>query len=281
MICSVIKNLILSWREHKISTLSAALAFYMVFSLAPILLISIAIAGLVLGPDAARGHLWAQISGLLGSDVALQIQIMIESANKPVTAVIANLIGIVLLLFGTTGLFSEIQSGLNTIWGVKDKSGRGLWGIVNDRFLLFTVVLGAAFFLLASMILTALFSIVSGKLGHFFGGELVMELISSDIISFVVSVLMFAMIFKILPNIEILWQEIWFGALVTALMFTFGKFLLVFYLSKIQVGLAFGASGSIIIILIWAYYSAQIFFIGAEITKIYATRKGKKLRLAI
>jgi len=275
MISDFIKKLILSWSENRIASLSAALAFYMVFSLAPILLISITIAGLALGQDTAQEHILTQISDLLGSDVALQIQTMIKSANKPGTAVIANLVGIIVLIFGASGFFSEIQNGLNIIWGIKLKSDGGILGIVKARFLSFTMVIGVAFFLLASIVLTAIINTASVYIGFFFGGESLIKLISSDIISFLITVFLFAMIFKVLPDIEIQWREVWLGAFITALMFTLGRFMLAFYISKIRVGLVFGASGSIIVILIWAYYSAQIFFIGAEITKIFAARKDK------
>lgn len=270
-----IKKLISSWNDNRIASLSAALAFYMLFALAPILLISISIAGLILGSDAAQGHILMQISDLVGSDVALEIQTMIKNANRPITAAITNLIGIIVLIFAASGLFSEIQNSLNIIWNVKTTTQRGLLSIIKNRFLSFLMLIVVAFFLLTSMLLTTLFTTLSEYIAYYLGHAFLIKLISSDAISFLITVLVFATIFKVLPEANIKWREVWLGAFVTAVMFTIGKFLLALYISKMQVGLIFGTSGSIIVILIWTYYSAQIFFIGAEITQIFATRKLK------
>jgi len=268
-----IKKLILSWRENRITSLSAALAFYMVFSLAPLLLISITIAGFFWGSELAQSKIITQISELLGSDVALQIKLMIKSTNKPLTAGITNLIGFFVLAFGVSNLFSELQGSLNIIFGLKSKYCGGFFRTVKDRLLSFTMVIGVGFFLLISMLATTFFAVMADYLSLFLGGEFLVKLIASDVSSFLLTILSFAMIFKVLPDIDILWRDVWLGAFITALMFTLGKYILAFYLSRAQVWITFGTSGSIVAILIWIYYSAQIFFVGAEITKVFIAEK--------
>lgn len=273
----VFKKLLTSLNQDRIPTQSAALAYYTLFSLAPILLICISIAGVVFGEEAARGQILAQIGGLIGNEPALQIQQIIESANKPTAAMWARAISIFVLLFSASGVFSEIQAGLNLIWGVKADPAKGWFMLIKDRFLSFAMVLGAAFLLLVSLILSASLASLSAYISHFMGANVLRDLIISDILSFFIITHLFALMFKVLPDVKITWQEVWLGALFTALLFTLGKMLIGFYLTRFEVASVFGAAGSLIIILIWVYYSSQIFFIGAEITKILSIHKGKKV----
>jgi len=281
MIISLLKETLREWREDGATRLAAALAYYMTFSLAPLLVLIIAIAGLVGGREAAQNQTMAQVEDLLGSDGREFVQGMIESASRPTTGLLATLIGAVTLLFGALGVFGELQNSLNTIWEVKPKPARGFFdGIkrfVVDRLLSFTMVLGIGFLLLASLVISAALS----ALGEYIGtrwpvADIWLEVINF-VISFVVITLLFSMIFKFLPEVNIAWRDVWLGAAVTSALFTLGKFLIGLYLGRSEVGNTFGAAGSLAILLIWIYYSAQILFLGAEFTQVYANRYGSKI----
>ena len=263
------------WMEDQASTLGAALAYYTVFSLAPLLIIAIAIAGLVFGQEAAQGQIFEQLRGLLGEASAKAMQDMVQDANaKPATGVVATLIGVVTLLFGASGVFGQLQTSLNAIWDVEPKPGRGILGLVRDRILSFGFILVVGFLLLVSLLLTAAVALVA----QWFGGMLPAMETLAQILNFVVSLavitLLFAMIFKFLPDAKIAWHDVWIGAFITALLFTVGKFALGLYLGKSGVGSSYGAAGSLIVLLLWVYYSSQILFFGAEFTQVYANRFG-------
>ena len=281
MIISLLKETLREWREDGATRLAAALAYYMTFSLAPLLVLIIAIAGLVGGREAAQTQTMAQVEDLLGSDGREFVQGMIESASRPTTGLLATLIGAVTLLFGALGVFGELQNSLNTIWEVKPKPARGFFDglkrFVVDRLLSFTMVLGIGFLLLASLVISAALS----ALGEYIGtrwpvADIWLEVINF-VISFVVITLLFSMIFKFLPEVNIAWRDVWLGAAVTSALFTLGKFLIGLYLGRSEVGNTFGAAGSLAILLIWIYYSAQILFLGAEFTQVYANRYGSKI----
>lgn len=269
-----IKQIAAAWSEDKIPSMSAALAYYTLFSLTPILLICISIAGLFFGPEAAQGRLLNEIAGLVGQEAGKQIQAMIETANKPVTAFMAQLFGIIALIFGASGVFSEIQSGLNTIWHLKANPQWTWFTLIKQRFLSFTIVLGLAFLLLVSLIQTVFLTAISGyiTISHYLN---IFELVIPELFSFFMNVLLFAMIFKLLPDVVIKWKEVWLGAIITTILLALGKYLLGIYLSHVNLASAFGAAGSLVILLIWVYYTAQIFFIGAVITKIVSTKNRK------
>jgi membrane protein len=272
---TLIRQLLINFSQDRIASQSAALAYYMVFSLTPIIIICISIVGVFFGEEAARGKILAEIGGLIGNETALQIQQIIEEANKP-QASSARIFGFIVLLFSASGFFSELQAGLNLIWGVKAPN-KGWLSIIKDRFLSFAIVLGVAFLLLVSLIISAFLATLGTFISHFMNTSLLNDLIISDLISLGMTTLLFAMMFKVLPDVEIKWRDVWEGALFTAVLFALGKMVIGFYLSQVQVASVFGAAGSFIIILVWVYYSAQIFFIGAEITKIFSTNKGKKI----
>ena len=262
------------WMEDQAPTLGAALAYYTVFSLAPLLIIAIAIAGLVFGQEAAQGQIFEQLRGLLGEASAKAMQDMVQNANaKPASGVVATLIGVVTLLFGASGVFGQLQTSLNAIWDVEPKPGRGILGLVRDRILSFGFILVLGFLLLVSLLLTAAVAVVA----QWFGMRSAMETLA-QILNFVLSLavitLLFAMIFKFLPDAKIAWHDVWIGAFITALLFTVGKFALGLYLGKSGVGSSYGAAGSLIVLLLWVYYSSQILFFGAEFTQVYANRFG-------
>ncbi len=277
----LLKDTVREWREDGAPRLAAALAYYTTFSLAPILVLIIAIAGLAGGRDAAQTQTMAQVEDLLGTEGREFVQEMIETASRPQTGWTATLVGAVTLLFGALGVFGELQNSLNTIWEVKPKPATGFWdGIkrfVIKRMMSFTMVLGIGFLLLASLVISAAVS----ALGEYIGArwpmaDFLLGLINF-VISFVVITFLFAMIFKFLPEIKITWRDVWLGAAVTSALFTLGKFLIGLYLGRSAVGTIFGGAGSLAILLIWIYYSAQILFFGAEFTQVYANRYGSKI----
>jgi membrane protein len=263
------------WLEDKAPRLGAALAYYAVFSLAPLLVIVTAIAGLVFGQQAVQGHLSTQIQGLVGPDGAKAVEAMVASANKPASGTLASVLGVVMLLVGAGGLFGELQDALNTIWEVQPKPGRGLLGILRDRFLSFSMVLGTTFLLLISLVVSAALA----ALGSLFG-DWTTSLVGQAVnlaVSFGVITLLFAMIYRYLPDATIAWRDVWFGAAVTAALFSVGKSLIGLYLGATGVASAYGAAGSLAVLLIWLYYSTQIFLFGAELTKAYANRFGGRI----
>jgi membrane protein len=269
------KTTLVTWHSDKVPSLAAALAYYTAFSIAPFLVICIGIAGIVLGKDAAQHQMLQQIANLLGSKSAEQIHVMIDSISKPSSSITATICGLIILIFGTMGLFGQLQDGLNTIWGVKVKRKRSLYAIFKDRFLSFAMVFGLAFLFLVSLMLSTVLTAWANYMNGIIPGLEEVWLISDFIISFFITTILFAMIFKILPDAMIKWRNVLIGAIITALLFTLGKFILEIYLSKNDIGSAYGAAGSLIVILIWVYYSAQILFLGAEFTKVYSLEERK------
>lgn len=278
---NLLKDTFREWREDGANRLAAALAYYTTFSLAPLLVLIIAIAGLAGGREAAQTQTMAQVEDLLGAEGRDFVQGMIESASRPSTGWMATFIGAVTLLFGALGVFGELQNSLNTIWEVKPKPAKGvLDGIrrfVFRRLLSFTMVLGIGFLLLASLVVSAGVS----AFGEYIGTRWPMADfwlgLMNFTVSFLVITLLFGMIFKFLPEIKIAWKDVWLGAAVTSVLFSLGKFLIGLYLGRSEVGNTFGAAGSLAILLIWIYYSAQILFFGAEFTQVYANRYGSKI----
>lgn len=272
---AILKTTASDWMEDQAPTLGAALAYYTVFSLAPLLLIAIGIAGLVFGGEAAQGQIFDQLRNLLGDAGGKAMQEMVQNANaKPATGLVATLIGFLTLLFGASGVFVQLQTSLNAIWGVQPKPGRGLIGIVRDRFLSFGFILAIGFLLLVSLFLAVLIAFVGQWFTGMGPGMATLIQILNLVVSLSVITLLFAMIFKFLPDAKIAWRDVWIGALITAALFTVGKFALGLYLGKSGVASSYGAAGSLIVLLLWVYYSAQILFFGAEFTKVYSTRFG-------
>jgi membrane protein len=270
----LLKETYQEWSEDKAPRLAAALSYYTIFSLAPLLVIVIAIAGLVFGQAAAQNRINVQIEGLIGQPGASAIQAMIASASNPRAGIIATVIGIVTLLLGAAGLFGQLQDSLNTIWEIQTKPEKGLGGLIKKRFLSFTMVLGIGFLLLVSLVITAALSALDNFTTQLFPGfELVFQVVNF-LISFGVITLLFAMIYKILPDAKLGWRDVWLGAAVTALLFSIGKLLIGLYLGHASVTSSFGAAGSLVVVLLWIYYSAQILFFGAEFTQVYARRYG-------
>ncbi|HEY6676864.1 MAG TPA: YihY/virulence factor BrkB family protein [Terrimicrobium sp.] len=272
---SLLKATFFEWLDDQAPMLGAALAYYTVFSLAPLLIITIAIAGLVFGAEAAQGQIFDQLRGLLGDASGKAMEEIVQSASaEPKTGVVATVIGLVTLLFGASGVFGQLQASLNIIWGVQPKPGRGILGIIRDRILSFGFILVVGFLLLVSLLLTAAIAFVGKQFGAMVPGmEALIQLLNA-ILSLAVITLLFAMMFKILPDANIAWRDVWIGAFITALLFTIGKFALGFYLGRSGVASSYGAAGSLIVLLLWVYYSSQIVFFGAEFAQVYANRFG-------
>jgi membrane protein len=263
------------WLEDKAPRLGAALAYYTIFSLAPLLVIVIGVAGLIFGQDIARSQVLNQIQGLIGEQGGEAIRSMVENASKPTAGGVGAVLGIIMLLFGAAGLFGQLQDALNTVWGVQPKPGGGIWGFIRERFLSFTMVLGITFLLLTSLLVSAGLAAFVQLLGNWQAGWLGHAV--NEVVSLVVITLLFALLFRFLPDAEIAWKDVWLGAAITALLFEVGKFLIGLYLGHSGVASAYGAAGSLAVLLVWLYYSGQIFLFGAEFTKVYANRFGSRI----
>ncbi|MBD2013508.1 YihY/virulence factor BrkB family protein [Microcoleus sp. FACHB-53] len=277
VIVELLKETFQEWQEDKASRLAAALAYYTAFSIAPLIIIAIAIAAVVFGEEAARGGIDDQLRGLIGQQGAAAVQDMIKNSNKPAEGTIATIISVVLLLFGASGVFGQLQDSLNTIWEVAPKPGRGVMGFIKDRFLSFSMVLGIGFLLLVSLVLSAVLAGLNNVLGGLMPGLSFLWGILNFLISFGVITLLFALIYRVLPDAKIAWGDVWFGAIITALLFTIGKSLIGLYLGNSSVGSTYGAAGSFVVLLLWVNYSAQILFFGAEFTQVYANKYGSHI----
>jgi membrane protein len=270
----IVNEAISAWQTDKASRLGAALAYYAAFSLGPLLLLTIAAAGTIFGEDAAQGRLITQVRGLMGEQGGAALQAIIASAKTHESGTIATIIGSVMLLFAAAGLFGALQDALNTVWEVQPKADRGVRGIVRDRFLSFVMVLGATFLLFVSLVISATLAAMSHRFGDWETIGATRQALHS-ITAFGVITLLFAMIFKYLPDAKVAWRDVWFGAAVTSLLFAIGKLGIGLYLGHSAIASAYGAAGSLAVLLIWLYYSAQIFLFGAELTKAHATWSGR------
>jgi membrane protein len=257
-----------AWSEHEAARLGAALAFYTILSLAPLVILVIAIVALIFGHSAAQNQLLGQVESMIGSQGSEAVKGMIEHAQKPVSGAFASIIAVITLLFGASGVFTELRSALDKMWDVRQKSEGVVWGTIKQRFFSFGMVLAVGFLLLVSLVISA----VLAALGKFFGGFLPLpEFVLSAInlaVSLVGIAVLFALIFRYVPGTKVAWKNAWIGATVTALLFTIGKFLIGLYLGKAAVGSAYGAAGSLVVVIVWVYYSAMIFLFGAEFTHV-------------
>jgi membrane protein len=273
----LLKETFTEWQEDDASRMAAALAYYAVFSLAPLLIIAVAVAGFFWSGVAARGLIFDQIKGVLGPDAAQLVQTMVKNAGDRGTGILSTVIGVITLLLGATGVFTQLQGALNRVWEVMPDPDAGLVSTVVGRVLSFGMVLGIGFLLLVSLLLSAAVSamgqlVTNAAPGLQFVGQLLNFVVSLGVIT-----LLFAMIYKILPDVEIGWEDVWVGAAATAFLFTVGKLLIGLYIGRASYGSAFGAAGSLVVILVWVYYSAQIVFLGAEFTQVYARRYGSRI----
>jgi membrane protein len=265
---TILKGTFKEFGEDNVLRLSAALAYYSMFSIGPLLVIMVGLAGLAFGHEAVRQEIDRQLIAVLGEGAAKTIDSMMVT-QKHSTNVITAVVGMAALLLGAMGVFGQLQDALNTIWEVKAKPGLGIWSFIRARLLSLTMVLGTGFLLLVSMALTTFLAAVSGALGSRMAGSEILIRVINFVVSFGVISVLFAMIFKYLPDVKIPFRKVWVGAIGTALLFTFGKYLLALYLGRTSTSSGYGAAGSVVVILLWVYYASVILFAGAEFTQVY------------
>jgi membrane protein len=274
---SIFKRALAGWWNDEVPRLGASLAYYTLFSLAPILVIAIAIGGLVFGEEAVRGELVGQIQGLLGRRGAEGVQSMLEGAAQPSSSVAATVGGIITFFITATGAFLELQTALNNIWRVKPSaSGSFFRALVVQRLISFGLVVALGFLLLTSLLVSAALAAINKYMGNAFPGVVVLWEALNVVVSLGVITLLFAMVYKVLPDVKLTWRDVWIGGLVTAGLFTIGKLVIGLYLGTTSVASTYGAAGSVIVILVWVYYSAQIVLLGAEFTREYVQTFGRR-----
>ena len=271
----LLKTIVIKWLDDDPFQSAAALSYYTLFSLAPLLIISIAVAGFVFGHEAAHNQIVMTIQGLVGRESAEAVQAMIQSAsNRPESGMLSSLIGGIVLLFGAGGVVGQLQTSLNAIWGVKAQSDSGVHEFIRRRFISFAMVLAVGFLLLVSLTISALISGVAQFMGGLIGEAALIAHVLDILLSFGFITLLFATIYKLLPDVEIQWNDVLTGAAMTSVLFTIGKSLIGLYLGSSAITSIYGAAGSIITVLLWVYYSALIFLLGAEFTQVYAGMYG-------
>jgi len=266
-----------AWSDDYASSMGAALAYYTLFSLAPLLILVIAVAGLVFGADAARGQVVAQLGGLIGHEGADAVQALLKSASEPAKSTIASIVSIVTLIIGATSIFAELQSDLDRIWRAPEMvKPSGIWGLLRTRLLSFGLIVSIGFLLLVSLVVSAGLAALGTWWGYWFGGWVIALQIVNQVVSLIFVVALFALMYRILPSVRVGWRDVWLGAIATGVLFTIGKFAIGMYLGKAGVQSGFGAAGSIVVLLVWVFYSSQIFLLGAEFTWLYTHNHGTR-----
>lgn len=274
----VLKTTFTGFIDHKVTKLSGSLAYYTVFSMAPLLVVIISLCGLFLGQEAAQGEIYSQLAGFMGKETASQLQDIVAKAALGEKDKIAFIIGIVTLLVGSTTVFADIQESINTIWGLKAKPKRGWLKMLQNRFLSFSVIISLGFILLVSLAVTTVLDGFSSRLqARFSDVSVVLFYILNQLLTLAVISLIFAVIFKVLPDAIIKWGDVFLGAVVTAVLFMIGKFGISIYIGQSDIGSTYGAAGSLVILLLWTYYSSIILYLGAEFTKAYAVAYGSEI----
>ncbi len=271
---SLITETAANWSKHKTARLGAALAYYSVFSLGPVILIAVAVAGLVFGHDAVRGEVSAQIAGLLGRNGAQAVETMLAGASKPQEGLLATLFGAAVLLFAAVSVVVQLKDAMNTVWECDAPQGSGLWHFMRSYLISLAGILSLGFLLLVSLIFTAALA-ATGKFLAPYIPQAALQIVGSAI-SFGLVTLLFAMMFKWLPDASVAWKDVWIGAALTAALFELGKVLIGYYIGTQGLDSTYGAAASLVVILIWVYYSSQIVLIGAEFTHVYAERHGSR-----
>ncbi|MEO8542007.1 MAG: YihY/virulence factor BrkB family protein [Burkholderiaceae bacterium] len=278
---AVVRAAFNAWVDDHAQSMGAALAYYTLFSIAPLLLIVISLAGIWFGPAAVRGEIFGQISGLIGSAGALVIQDLLQSVNKPAGGISATAIGLVLVLVGATTVFAELQDSLDRIWRAPARARSGLWKLLRTRLLSFGLILGLGFLMVVSLLLSAgLMALKSWWMPRVAGWEIALSIVN-EVVAFALMTLMFAMIYKLMPRARIQWRDVAVGAFATSTLFTWGKWMIGLYIGTSGVSSGFGAAGSLVALLVWIYYSAQVFLLGAEFTWVYAHTLGSRSHKAV
>ncbi|RYE57736.1 MAG: YihY/virulence factor BrkB family protein [Sphingobacteriales bacterium] len=276
---NVLKKAAASFIDDNGMKLSASLSYYTIFSLCPILIIIMSLAGVVFGKDAVQGRIYDQISGLVGSDAAIQVQEIIINIEKSQHGTLGAIVGAVLLIFGATGVFTEIQDSINYIWSVKAKPKKGWLKYLSNRAISFSLLVGIGFVLLVALVINALMDILNDRLEKILPSYSVyLFYVLSLLLILVIISLLFTIIYKVLPDAIIAWKDAMVGAIFTTVLFLIGKFLIGYYLGNSNIGLTYGTAASIVIILLWVYYSSIILYFGAEFTRMYAIHIGKGIK---
>jgi membrane protein len=272
---NLIKKSCYAWVDDYAPSMGAAIAYYTLFSLAPFLILVIAVAGMVFGAEAARGEIVSQLRGLIGDEGAVAVQGLLKSASRPATSIFASIVGALTMLIGATSVFGELQSALDRIWRAPVQTQvSGLRGLLRGRLVAFGMIVTIGFLLLVSLVISAaLAAMGTWSQGFFPGWEIAWQAVGL-VVSFAITTVLFAMIYQILPRVRVSWNDVWVGAAVTALLFNLGKLAIGLYIGKAGVTSGFGAAGSLVVLLVWVYYSAQIFLLGAEFTWVYANSHG-------
>jgi membrane protein len=252
--------------------MAAALSYYAVFSLGPLLIIAIAIAGFIFGEEAAKGQIFSEMKNLIGPDGALMIETIVKGASDKSTGIFAAILSVVLLVLGSVGVFMELQESLNIIWGVEPKPGRGIWGFTKTRLVSFSMVVAVGFLLMVSLIINSAITMLNTFMSDKFPVLLPAAFILNNLSSLIVIALLFALVYKVLPDVYISWRYVWFASILTSLLFAVGKFLIGLYLGSSSFSSTYGAAASLVVLFVWIYYSGLILFFGAEITQVYRKR---------
>jgi membrane protein len=277
---ALISQTVTEWMEDGALKLSAALAYYSVFSIAPLLIICISIAGLVFGAEAVRGQLDEQLSGYIGKQAALGVQSLVKGASKPAQGWIGTVVGFAVLLLGASGVFGQLKSALNTIWDVKVTKTRGVMGYLREYLLSFGMVLVLGFLLLVSLLLSTAIAALNKYLNSYLGLPAEVWTVLAMVVSILLLAVLFATLFKVLPDIQVQWRDVWVGALATAVLFEAGKFGLGFYLGRESTASTYGAAASVVLLLLWVYYASCILLFGSEFTQVYARASGRDIKPA-
>jgi membrane protein len=270
---SILKTTFAAWNRHEAPRLGAALAFYTILSLSPLVIIVVALAGVIFSRSTAQAHILSQVQGMIGVEGGKAMESMLANAQKPAAGILGTIVGLLSLLFGASGVFTELRSALNLIWEVNPENTSGVVALLRERFFSFGMVLSIGFLLLVSLVVSTILAAV----GKFFGGLLPIPSPVLAVLNFLLSYIgvavLFGLIFRFVPEAKVRWVNVWLGALATALFFTIGKTVIGLYLGKSSLGSAYGAAGSVIVVIVWVYYSAQIFFFGAEFTHAYSEHR--------
>ncbi len=273
-----LKQVFTEFAEDDILKYSASLAYYTVFSIAPVLIVIISICGKLFGKDAIQGQIYRHIKGLVGNDAAIQIQETIKNIHLTGQSIFATIISVIVLLIGATGIFGEVQDSLNKIWGLRVKTKKTWWKLILDRLLSFSLIISIGFVMMVSLLLNAIVSAFGKFLARYFSDfSVIVVQITDSVLTFVITTFLFSLMFKVLPDAKIKWKDVLVGGVITSVFFTFGKLGIGYYLGSSSIATIYGAAGSIMIIMVWVYYSSIILYLGAEFTKVYAKLYGGKI----
>jgi membrane protein len=275
---AIARKTVTAWMAHNASSTGAAIAFYTLFAIAPIVVIAVGIASTILGSEVANAHILDQIRALIGDTGAAAVQTLLAGLYQQHRSGVMAAIGVVTLVIGATSVFAELQNALSVIWATPERTGvAGLWEFIRTRFLSLGMILGVGFLLLVSLIASASLTLVGSWLGSFIAQWQTVLSALNQIVAFAMTTLLFALIYKYIPREKIAWGDVWIGSLVTATLFTIGKLVIGAYLGRNALTSAYGAAGSFVVLLLWVYYSAQIFLLGAEFTCVFAYRRGSRV----